>query len=206
MNYLLNVASPFGHWIVEHLRFFAKWLRRPFAIGAVAPSSRWLAAAMVDNLPELSPDEWVVELGGGTGAFTREILRRGVCSKRLVVVERDPALVKVLRRKFPAVLIVNGDAAELAKLIARHDIGSVGAVISGLPLIGMPKWVQSKILSAVFQALPACKPFIQFTYAFGSPVAYRRLGLLGRRTALIVRNLPPASVWRFERPTASNKR
>ncbi|MBU3656245.1 MAG: hypothetical protein FGM23_07820, partial [Alphaproteobacteria bacterium] len=180
MNSLLNVATPFGHWMIEHLRFFAKWLRRPYAIGAVAPSSRWLAAAMVDNLPKLSPDEWVVELGGGTGAFTRALLQQGVSAKRLVVVERDPALVKVLRRKFPAVLIVNGDAAELAKLIARHDIGTIGAIVSGLPLIGMPKWVQAKILSAVFQALPAGKPFVQFTYAFGAPVAYRRLGLLGR--------------------------
>ncbi|MBM3602977.1 MAG: hypothetical protein FJX22_04285 [Alphaproteobacteria bacterium] len=147
MSSLINVASPLGHKIIEHLRFFAKWLRRPYAIGAVAPSSRWLAAAMVANLPPLTDDEWVVELGGGTGVFTAALLRHGVSPKRLLVVERDPALAKLLRRKFPHVLIVMGDAAELAKLIARHDIGTVGAIVSGLPLIGMPKWIQAKILS-----------------------------------------------------------
>jgi len=42
-------------------------------------------------------------------------------------------------------------------------------------------------------------PFIQFTYGLTSPIARERLGLKGRIAARIWANLPPASVWRYER-------
>jgi phosphatidylethanolamine/phosphatidyl-N-methylethanolamine N-methyltransferase len=185
--------------IAERARFFAKWLRRPFAIGAIAPSSRRLADAMAANLPTLTPQDWVVELGGGTGVFTAALLRHHVPANRLMVVERDKGLAKTLRKKFPKVLVVQGDATQLPKLAAQHGVSQVAAVVSGLPLIGMPKPIQARILAGAFKLLPIGKPFIQFTYAVLPPVAYRRLGLNGACTKVVWRNIPPASVWRFSK-------
>ena len=59
----------------DFLAFFRAWLRDPFRVGAAAPSSRALAAMMTAEItPALGP---VIELGPGSGVFTRAILARG---------------------------------------------------------------------------------------------------------------------------------
>ncbi len=51
----------------DELRFFLQWLRRPAQVGAVAPSGRALAAALVAGIDIEAPGA-VIELGPGTGA------------------------------------------------------------------------------------------------------------------------------------------
>ena len=53
----------------EAALFFVRWLRAPHRIGAVAPSSRHLGRAMARQVLSAGPGP-VVELGGGTGAFS----------------------------------------------------------------------------------------------------------------------------------------
>src|SRR5260370_9025591 len=47
--------------------FFARWLKAPQRIGAVAPSSRFLARPMATQI-DLRPPEPAIQLGGGTGS------------------------------------------------------------------------------------------------------------------------------------------
>src|SRR5437762_12621258 len=89
--------------------FFTRWLRPPHRIGAVAPSSRFLARAMAKQVDIRGPD-MVIELGGGTGSVTKALLDAGVPAERLIVVERDARLYKMLRRRFPQLRVVLGDA------------------------------------------------------------------------------------------------
>src|SRR5712691_1725852 len=67
--------------------FFGRWLKAPHHIGAVAPSSRFLARAMATQV-DLRRLEPVIELGGGTGSVTKALLEAGLPVDRLVVVER----------------------------------------------------------------------------------------------------------------------
>jgi 23S rRNA (adenine-N6)-dimethyltransferase len=53
------------------------------------------------------PGDLVVDLGAGRGALTGPLARTGT---RVVAVERDPALVGELRRRFPQVTVVKADA------------------------------------------------------------------------------------------------
>ena len=49
--------------------------------------------------------------------------------------------------------------------------------------------------------------FLQFTYRRGAPVSRRMqrdLGLSGAPVARVLRNVPPATVWRFERTAGSD--
>src|SRR5918912_3490011 len=68
--------------------FFLRWLKAPHRIGAVAPSSRFLARAMAREV-DVRGSGLVVELGGGTGSITRALLDAGLAPDRLIVVERD---------------------------------------------------------------------------------------------------------------------
>ncbi len=129
--------------------FFARWLKAPQRIGAVAPSSRFLARAMATQV-DLRRPEPVIELGGGTGSVTKALLEAGLPIDRLVVVERDVRLYKMLRRRFPGLRVVRGDARHLVDLLRPLGIEAVSAVVSSLPLVAMPKTMRRQIISESF--------------------------------------------------------
>lgn len=182
--------------------FFRQWLRNPRAMAALSPSSRQLAREMVVQLPPGA--RRVVELGAGTGVFTRALLERGIAARDLLVVELNPELHGLLRRRFPDAHVVNGDARDLARIVAEREFepGTVDAVVSGLGFLAMPRPVQRSILEAVFQVLGPNRPLIQFTYGPVGPLPrglLDELGLRSRRTGVVWRNVPPAAVYVYTR-------
>jgi len=185
--------------------FLKRWLRRPFAVGAVVPSGRLLAEAMArTTFAEMTGREGhVIELGAGTGEVTKALLGAGIPADRLALVERDPELASFLRRHFAGPRIVEGDAARLPKILSEQGIGSVSAVVSSLPLLSLPADVVRGIVEGVFDALPRGGALVQFTYGPAQPVPRslsQSLRLVGTRGPRIWRNMPPAVVWTFRRP------
>jgi phosphatidylethanolamine/phosphatidyl-N-methylethanolamine N-methyltransferase len=188
--------------------FLKRWLRRPFAMGAVVPSGRLLAEAMARTTLSVMAgrDGHVIELGAGTGEVTKALLAAGISAGRLALVERDQELAAFLRRHFRGPQIVEGDAARLPRLLAAHGIERVAAVVSSLPLLSLPTEVVNGIVHGVFEALPRGAALVQFTYGPSTPVPralrerLRLQAVSGRR---IWRNVPPAVVWTFTRPAAA---
>jgi phosphatidylethanolamine/phosphatidyl-N-methylethanolamine N-methyltransferase len=178
--------------------FLRRWLKNPIGIGAIAPSSRRLADAMASQVPAEGKLP-VLELGGGTGVITAALLRAGLAPRRLVVLERDPALHRLLHERYPQLRIVLGDAAHLAAVLHPLGIDQVSAVVSGLPLLAMPRPIQDEIVRGVFALLAPGAPFIQFTYGPYSPVSRERNGITGKVARRIAANLPPANVWVYRR-------
>ena len=119
--------------------FLREWFVNPQRTGAVAPSSPQLSAAMARWLPA-NPESFVLELGPGTGAVTDALLKRGLREDRLVAIENNPTMARLLRERFPSAHIILGDALHLDDLLRlrREPIESVGAVISSLPLLNFP--------------------------------------------------------------------
>ena len=179
------------------LVFLKAWLKSPLRVGAIAPSGERLARTMARAVPRRSTLP-VVELGGGTGSITAALLRR-IEAERLIVLERDPELARHLRRKFPGVTVVQGDARHLDRELKALGIERVAAVVSGLPLMAMPKRIQREILDSCFRVLAPGAPYIQFTYSLFSPLPRREFGLNGRPVARVLQNVPPASIWVYRR-------
>lgn len=184
--------------------FLKRWLRRPLRIGAVAPSGVALSRAMAKAALELpgARNGIVVELGAGTGSFTSALLDEGLDRRHLISLERDPELVAWLQRHFPGLRVVAGDAARLPELLSAIGIRQAQAVISGLPLLSMPRPVVRAIVGGAFSVLAPQGAFIQFTYGPTSPVPRQiidELGLEARNGQRIWRNVPPAVVWTFRR-------
>src|ERR1700690_635205 len=97
--------------------FLRGWFANPQGTGSVAPSSPQLGAAMARWLPR-NPASFVLELGPGTGAVTDALLKYGLREDRLVGIEKNPALAKILRKRFPLAHIIIGDAWDLDLLVA----------------------------------------------------------------------------------------
>lgn len=183
--------------------FFRQWLRNPLAIAAVSPSSRELAQKMLGALQTSA--RRVVELGGGTGVFTRAALERGIAPGDLLVLELNQALYQHLRNTFAGVHVVCADARQLHDVAVSSgylDAGPADAVLSGLGLLSMPRPSQREILRAAFDVMGPEGRFIQFTYGPVNPVAREVMGeldLMAERTGFTLWNVPPAAVYVISR-------
>jgi phospholipid N-methyltransferase len=168
-------------------------------VAAVAPSGDPLARLITQEIgPANAP---VLELGAGTGVFTRALIERGLRESDLTLVEYGSEFTTMLQHRFPQARVLWMDAAKLSRCDLFPD-ANVGAVISGLPLLSMPPRKVISILSGAFCYLRPDGSFYQFTYGPRCPVArpvLDRLGLKARRIGGTVRNLPPAAVYRFTR-------
>src|SRR5580698_3568480 len=102
---MATLAKKFLTSITDTVLFMQEWLANPQGIGAVAPSSRNLAEAMAQWLPS-DPESHVLELGPGTGVVTEALLRRGLRQERLVAIEQNSNMTRMLREKFPRAQII----------------------------------------------------------------------------------------------------
>ena len=177
----------------EEMLFLRRWLANPLKVGALLPSSPALAR-LVARQVRRRPDQYVVELGAGTGSVTKVLLDSGIPADRLLVVEIDKALVAFLRREVPEARIVQGDATKLAELLPPDAVGRVGTVISGIPMVTVPLEIQQRMVDSWFSVLAPGGHMLQYTYSLVSPLPEAKLGLRGRRCGIAMRNVPPAWV------------
>ncbi|MET0372563.1 MAG: methyltransferase domain-containing protein [Sphingobium sp.] len=188
-----------GSRATEYLDFLAAWLKKPRQTASVVPSSRYLARLMVSHIDPAGGR--VLELGGGTGVFTRAILQTGLAPEKLEVVEINPTFARSLRRQFPAVSVLE-TPAQIVSTATAGEPGQYQTVVSGLPLLAIDASVHVDILSEAFRMLRPGGSFVQFTYSPRPPVRadiLDALGLEAARVGQIVRNFPPATVFRFFR-------
>ncbi|MBW0101114.1 class I SAM-dependent methyltransferase [Pseudonocardia sp. KRD291] len=193
----------------DTLLFVRQFLRSPTTIGAVAPSSAYLARRIAADVPE-SGDPVVLELGPGSGAFTGEIRRRLGGRGRHVAVEVNPSMAAALRSRHPGVEVIEGDAADTAGLLRAVGVTRVDLVVSGLPWAVFPGPKQDAILDSVVAAMPPDGRFATFAYSHATvlPPAVRFRRRLEERFESVGsgatewRNLPPARILHAARPRA----
>eukprot|EP01037_Dinobryon_pediforme_P008153 gene8153-8237_t len=169
--------------------------------GAVSPSGRMLAAKMASyvDIDGLDP---VIELGPGTGPVTEALLARGISPERLVLIEFNADFCIALRRRFPGVNVIEGDAYGLAQTLAQAGISRAAAIVSSLPLLTHHEAKRLQLLAEAFSLLKSGGLFVQFTYSFQSPMPLEVTGLplegiVAEVSPVIWMNLPPARVWTY---------
>ena len=145
---------------------------------------------MAEAIP-LNDEGIVIELGGGTGVITREIINRGIDPARIYVVERSRAMCDLLRKRFDNINIIEGDACELTKHFPAGT--NISAVVSGLPLRSLPKEVVIAISTELRNLLPKGCTVIQFTYALPSKDHFK-FPMQHVNSNIVWNNIPPARV------------
>jgi len=183
----------------DAVQFLRAWITDPMHVASITPSSSALAALITSEItPETTP---VIELGPGTGVFTRALLKRGVPPGRLLLVERGHDFAEMLRGRFPGVEVLNMDATDLGR-VELFGGEPVKAVISGLPFLSMPVRQVIGVLAGCFAHLSPDGAYYQFTYGARCPVPrliLERLGLKAIRIGRTFSNFPPAAVYRIKR-------
>lgn len=202
--------------------FLRRVLRDQFTVGAVAPTSRVLARAIVDLVGPLS-DRLVVELGAGTGAISAAVGPRIGPGTRHVAIERDPVMLAELEAVAPWAVRLPGDAADLAAVLATAgviDTSSTGEVVEGgvdvvlcsLPWSYFSEPLRARILQQIGRVLAPGAVF--------ATIAYRPTRLTSRSrafraelgsafaevvtTATVWANIPPARIYVCRHPVDSS--
>ncbi len=190
----------------DSMRFLGSFLRRPRSTGAVLPSSRYLAEALVGPL-DLSDGDLVVEFGPGTGPMTSVIRERMLDTARYLGIERDREFQDLLCKRFPDLPFHLGSADELKEILADRQLPRPRLIISGLPFASLPGAMQDGIIRGVDQALAPDGEFrtFQYVHAYGLPAARRFRDSMARhfpayhRSGPVLRNVPPAYVLSYRR-------
>ena len=182
----------------DRSRFLRAWFRSPLQVASVTPSSRSLARLMTCEI-DLTARR-IIELGAGTGVFTRALLERGVHEGSLTLIEQDEGFAEMLKQRYPLARTHNIDASRIASHFMCEE--KFDAAVSGLPLLAMPPRTVMTILAATFRLIREQGRFYQFTYGPRCPIPriiLDRLGLRAVRIGWTIQNLPPAAVYRISK-------
>lgn len=210
--------------------YFLKQLQNSYtSIGALIPTSRYAARAMVAECARFQGPRTILEVGPGTGSITAGIVEQLRPEDRLVLCELNTEFVAYLRERFDRdpvfqrvrdqVTILHMDVTQL-DTTQRFDY-----IISAVPFTNLPSEVVETILSAYQTLLKPGGVLTYIEYAYmrmlkphlishearrqlesASLVLDRYLERYEFRQDLVLRNLPPAWIHnlRFREPLVSD--
>jgi phosphatidylethanolamine/phosphatidyl-N-methylethanolamine N-methyltransferase len=202
--------------------FISQAIKNNRFTGAVLPSSSMLAKAMTKSLRQHAGPKRLLEVGPGTGPFTRYMLEALRAGDELHVVEINPAfarrlektLLQPFRRTHPKVVVdMHCEPIQTAALDGRFDY-----IVCGLPFNNFPPAEVRSIFRQLLELLKPGGELAYFEYAGvrimkGAIVdeegrrKLKRIHLMGRvlsrrhrgRRELVLGNMPPAVAVRLTR-------
>jgi len=181
------------------------------ATAALLPSSRALADSLIRYI-DFASARTIVELGGGTGAITSEILCRMKPDARVYTLDISSIFVEYVKQRFkdPRLVPILGDAKELGAVLGVLNLGRVDAVVSSLGLTWMDNDARRSVFDQITRCLSDQGVFTQYQYvhARAIPAWCTRIGISGFNGAKFLRqyfqkvsaetvlwNVPPALVY-----------
>lgn len=169
--------------------FFSALFHNPRAIGAIVPSSKYLAQSIARLIDTTQPGH-VLELGPGTGAITEVILQR-VKIDQFIALEISSDFANSLKKNFSGINVIEGDATRLSEVIHQKPVHTI---ISSLPLLSIAPDDRNKILLEIPKILSPHGKFIQYTYALNNKNEFYPKNFIIEKSFIIWRNIPPARV------------
>jgi phospholipid N-methyltransferase len=189
--------------------FVSTFVLHPKITGAVAPSSRKLAEAMISGA-DLQNANLVIELGAGTGAITELIRERMKPNATLISLEMNSSAVDRLRRRFRGLHVICDSAENLRLHLDFLGHRHADCIISSLPWVSMGTDLQGRLLDSIVASLKPGGSFSTMAYLHASAyLAARRFKAeLGRhfgeikRSKVVWANVPPAFAYYGRRNVA----
>jgi phosphatidylethanolamine/phosphatidyl-N-methylethanolamine N-methyltransferase len=178
-------------------------LTNPRSIGAACPSSLRLARTIAGLVTPPDDNGVVLELGGGTGMVTKALLQRGVAPDKLVVIELDRLMARHLKKEFPDVAVIHGNAIKLCQLCNRYN-RNISTVVSSLPLLSLPSVAVTTLGEELQKMLGPQGSLIQYTYRLNNSPSPLATHLEKISTQTVWCNLPPAKVEVFRNFVGKN--
>ncbi|WP_042196048.1 class I SAM-dependent methyltransferase [Paenibacillus camerounensis] len=147
----------------QHLLFLQRFMKSPKNVGSVAPSSRFLAKKMVNQV-DWDEVKAAAELGSGTGPITRYIQSNVNPNANVFLFETDPVMRKKLRMHYPR-FTCHANATRLVHTIHQKNIIHLDCIFSGLPFFNFERELRDTLVDQIVHALKPGGMFIAFQYS-----------------------------------------
>jgi phospholipid N-methyltransferase len=175
--------------------FLKQFWKEKKMVGAMSPSSRFLAEKMLKNV-DFKNVKLIVELGPGNGVFTKKILEKLPQDAKLLVFELNEDFFNFLQKEIQdeRVILINDSAEKIAEYVKKEGFLFADYVISSLPLANFPKKVIDNIVDESYNIIKNQGKYIQFQYSLLSKKTleerFQRL-----HVSFTPLNFPPAFVY-----------
>ncbi len=175
------------------------FLKNPKEVGAIAPSSSFLAQEIVSSI-DFSGSKNIVELGSGTGKFTRLILKNAGLSTKLICFEVNNKFCSILSKSIDdaRMILINSGATTIKSNLKKMNLKEADCIVSGLPFKNFPESKQVEIITEVKNSLSKNGKFIlfQYTKSLGKMLESNFKSV---KRSFVPLNLPPAFVYVCEK-------
>lgn len=147
---------------MDIIQFMKQSILYPRTVGAIVPSSHFSAKKMIEPI-DFEHVLTIVELGAGTGVFTKELVKKKGKETKLIVFEINKEFANKLKEKYKqdASIIIINDSAE--KLV-QYGLKNIEYIISGLPFATLERQISKQILNNVSSVLKEEGKFITIQY------------------------------------------
>jgi phospholipid N-methyltransferase len=180
---------------VSKSSFLKQFIKQNKMVGSIIPSSRFLAAKMLNHIP-INDSKVVIELGPGTGVFTERILELLGNKTQLIVIELNDDFFHTLKERFnhPNLHLKHGSADQIRTYLNELGVEKADLIISSLPLANFPAALRNNIIETAKDCLTENGKFIQFQYSLQSLKTLKR-NFHSVKVNFTALNFPPAFVY-----------
>ena len=186
--------------------FFKRFLKRPFQIASIVPSSKALVERVADKI-DFDRARVIAEYGPGEGVHSREVARRMGPNSRLLLFELDPAFSRDLDRQFaddPRVHVLNQDAATLPQEMQHRGIAQCDYILSGIPFSILHIDKKRRLLQKTYDALAPGGSFI--IYQVTNELKQHATIFDQAESEYFLQNIPPMFITVFQKANMLNGR
>jgi phospholipid N-methyltransferase len=179
--------------------FFKRFLKRPFQIASIVPSSRALVERVSAKI-DFDRARVIAEYGPGEGVHSREIARRMRSDARLLLFELDPAFSRDLERQFandPRITVFNRNATDLSLEMKARGIGHCDYILSGIPFSILKLDKKRALLKDTYDALTPGGSFI--IYQVTNELKQHATVFDAAESEYFLQNIPPMFITEFRK-------
>ncbi|MGB9476394.1 MAG: methyltransferase domain-containing protein [Candidatus Udaeobacter sp.] len=179
--------------------FFKQFLKRPFQIASIVPSSKALVERVASKM-DFNQPRVIAEYGPGEGVHSREIARRMCPDSNLLLFELDRAFARDLERQFAGdqrVRVIHGDAASLPHELKSRGIDSCDYILSGIPFSILKVEKKRALLQKTHDALAPGGSFI--IYQVTNELRQHATLFEHTESEYFLQNIPPMFITVFQK-------
>lgn len=175
----------------ESTTLLRRFLAAPRTIGSVAPSSQALTESMLQNV-DWGKVKTIVELGAGTGVFTRSIIAKAAPEAHIFIFEIDGELRDKLEKETGRTIYSN--ASYMREALTNEGIDKIDLIVSSIPYAVLPPKTTESIMQALQGSIDESGTFVAFQYSLQMKKTFQQI-FTDVKTRFVALNIPPAFVY-----------